>query len=318
MKCNAEIKAQLMQQLADKGLSNAKAAPLIGVSPAALSQYLNGTYRSNPANLEGKIAEFLRAQDAREEMQEKAATYQATDNYVPTSISEDVYKTIQYCQLEKGMVIIHGDAGIGKTKGVQRYIQDYPTNTLYINATPAIGSLTGMIRCLARHLKVTDTLRRDELSAEICDRLRSADKLIIIDEAQHLAYDTLEELRAYVEPDILTGRAHTGIVLVGNTEVYTRMLGKQEARFAQLFSRVKFRRHATTDQVTPEDVAKLFPLLREQGMKKEQRYMLGICRSKWGIRGAVNVYTNAVNNEAVNLDGLVAMSRQMGIGCLPA
>lgn len=38
-------------------------------------------------------------------------------DYIPTSISEDVCKLIRYCQIEKGMVIIHSDAGIGKTKG---------------------------------------------------------------------------------------------------------------------------------------------------------------------------------------------------------
>ena len=45
----------------------------------------------------------------------KAAPYLPVLEYIPTSISEDVYNAICYCQMERGMVILHGDAGIGKT-----------------------------------------------------------------------------------------------------------------------------------------------------------------------------------------------------------
>ena len=105
-----------------------------------------------------------------------------------------------------------------------------------------------------------------------------------------------------------------GIALIGNTEVYTRMVGKQEARFAQLFSRIRMNRYYSTRKVTDEDVAKLFPKLAEDGRKKELNFLHGISQSKWGIRGAVNVYNNAVNNDNISYDGLYAMARTMGIG----
>lgn len=70
----------------------------------------------------------------------------------------------------------------------------------------------------------------------------------------------------------------------------------------------------STRKVTDEDVAKLFPKLAEDGRKKELNFLHGISQSKWGIRGAVNVYNNAVNNENISYDGLYAMARTMGIG----
>jgi hypothetical protein len=70
----------------------------------------------------------------------------------------------------------------------------------------------------------------------------------------------------------------------------------------------------STREVKAEDVKALFPKLAEDGQKKEASFLHGICQSKWGIRGAVNVYNNAVNNEDISYTGLYSMARNMGIG----
>lgn len=57
--------------------------------------------------------------------------------YIPTTISEEAYKLIRYCQLEKGIVVIDGDAGIGKTKAAAKFLQDNPSTTVYVKATPS-------------------------------------------------------------------------------------------------------------------------------------------------------------------------------------
>ena len=107
----------------------------------------------------------------------------------------------------------------------------------------------------------------------IHDRLKGTDKVIIIDEAQNLRFDALEELRSLSDPDDLTGESGTGICLIGNSEVYSRMLGKQEAQFAQQFSRVRFRRRYSTADVKLADVEKLFPTLADGSHGKELRNM---------------------------------------------
>ena len=102
--------------------------------------------------------------------------------------------------------------------------------------------------------------------------------------------------------------------LESKLEEFFRTQEEQEARFAQLFSRIRMNRYYSTRKVTEQDVAKLFPKLAEEGRKKELNFLHGISQSKWGIRGAVNVYNNAVNNEDISYDGLYAMARTMGIG----
>lgn len=91
------------------------------------------------------------------------------------------------------------------------------------------------------------------------------------------------------------------------------MKGKQEAQFAQLFSRIKMSRYYSTFNVTDNDVGLLFPTLTKKGMTKELNFLVGVCKSKWGIRGAVNVYENSINNEDTSFKGLYSMARTLGI-----
>ena len=48
-------------------------------------------------------------------------------------------------------------------------------------------------------------------------------------------------------------------------------------------------REYTTRKVKEDDVRKLFPVLAEQDARKEMDFLLSVCRSPWGIRGAMNL-----------------------------
>lgn len=185
---NAALQAQLDAYLSEQsGLPQSKAAAMIGVSPTALSQYRNSKYPGDVEAVESKIEEFLRTRSAAAQAEAEKAPYLSA-GYVPTSVSEDVYKAIQYCQLERGIVVLHGDAGIGKTRGAARFVQDNPANAIYIRCTPVGGTLTAMLRQLGTALKLPATRNRLELSMAIHDRLKGTDKVIIIDEAQNLCW----------------------------------------------------------------------------------------------------------------------------------
>ncbi len=312
---NRALQERLRSYISTSGISQSKLAPQIGISGTMLSQYLNSKYdKGDVAETERKVEEFFRTQQERQDNIEKAAPYCPVQGYVPTSISEDVYKLIRYCQLEKTMVVIYGDAGVGKTKGVEKFVRENPTSSVYIQATPSTGTLGNLLYVIARALKVPEARKRVDLINTIQEKLEKSNRVLIIDEAQHLQLRALDEIRAWTDPNPMLQRAGVGITLVGNTSVYTRMVGKQEADFGQLFSRIRMRRFCRTEEIPREDIQKLFPKLTEGGKKKELDFLHGIGRSKWGIRGAVNVYNNAVNNEDIGYEGLYSMARTMGIG----
>ncbi len=311
---DAGLQAKLEQFLEKEGLSQAKAAPLIGVSPAVLSQYRRSIYdKGDIAEVEKKLREFFRIREEQAENSRKAEPFRSAQGYVPTSISEAAYKLIRYCQLEKGIVVIDGDAGIGKTKAAARFLQDNPYAAVYVKASPSTSSVRSLLKLIARSLKLPENQRTEDLSAAIQEKLRQTDKVLIIDEAQNLKFMALEEIRGWVDEDILTGKPGIGIVLIGNVEVYNKMLGRQEAIFAQQFNRTRLHGRYRTTDVGKEDVEKLFPILKEKGMEEEIRYLHSISHSKWGVRGMVNVFNNAVNNEDITREGLERMAATMGI-----
>ena len=66
-------------------------------------------------------------------------------------------------------------------------------------------------------------------------------------------------------------------------------------------------------KILKEDVEKLFPTLVEKGMTPELTYLYNVGHSKWGVRGMVNVFTAAANNQDVSLEGLQKVTGPLGI-----
>lgn len=311
---NAELQEKLENYLETEGLSQAKAALALGMSAAVLSQYRRSIYdKGDIGEVEKKLEEFFRIKEEQAENSKRAQPFRTTQGYIPTSISESAYKLIRYCQLEKGIVVIDGDAGIGKTKAAAKYLQDNPATSVYVKAAPSTSSVRSLLKVIAKALKMPENQRTEDLSVMIQEKLKNTDKVLIIDEAQNLKFLALEEIRGWVDEDPFTGKPGIGIVLIGNDEVYNKMLGKQEAIFSQQFNRTRLHGRYRTADVTKEDVARLFPVLAEKGAEKELAYLHNISHSKWGIRGMVNVFNNAVNNEDITLEGIQKMANTMGI-----
>lgn len=295
-------------------ISQNQFAAKVNLSSAALSSYLNQKYKGSVEAVERQLSEFFKLDEEAEAAAEKTASLLPRAAYVPTSISEDVCQSIRFAQLEHCMVVLHGDAGVGKSKGAQKFLRDHPTNAVGISITPSTGTLNGSIKLLARALRVPECRNKMDQMMALRSRLDGTNWVIVIDEAQHLKYAALEEIRSLTDDNPMTGEHGVGVVLIGNSEVYSRLQGRQQAQFAQLFSRIRMQREYTTRKVKEDDVRKLFPVLAEQDARKEMDFLLSVCRSPWGIRGAMNLYTNAASANDVSYENLYRMAAHMGIG----
>lgn len=311
---NAELQAKVEAYMKETGVSQAKLAPMMNLSGAVLSQYRRSVYdKGDVGDVERKIREFFQIKEEQAENAKKTESFNAVRGYVATSISESIYKMIRYCQLEKGIVVIDGDAGIGKTKAATKFLRDNPANgDLYQHHTE-YQLCKKPFKDDCKGVKISENQRTEDLSISIRERLRSSDNVLIIDEAQNLKFMALEEIRGWVDEDPITGKPGIGIALIGNDEVYNKMLGRQEAIFSQQFNRTKLHGRYRATNVTKEDVEKLFPSLVEKGMTPELTYLYNVGHSKWGVRGMVNVFTAAANNQDVSLEGLQKVTGPLGI-----
>ena len=80
MKMSTTIKQRLEDYMKESGISQARIAPLMGVSMTALSQYRNGKYRGDSNAVESKIEEYLKTVEAQKEYKEKIHDYRCVQN----------------------------------------------------------------------------------------------------------------------------------------------------------------------------------------------------------------------------------------------
>ncbi|EPR4994832.1 AAA family ATPase [Vibrio navarrensis] len=256
--------------LESKVITAAQLAKEISVAPATLSQVLNGKYPADPSAIVEKLDKWLRRRD------ERAAMPNVNPGFVMTETAKLITTDLTYAHGAGEIVAIFGASGVGKSETLREYKRNN-NNVWMITSSPSRSSLTECLYELAMELGLDDAPRRKgPLSRVVRNRLRNSEGLVIIDEADHLDYPTLEELR------ILQEETGVGLVLVGNNKVYTQLTGgRRNEDFARLFSRIAKKRGLhKTRQADVRAIAAAWQITGE----KEMSLMLQISERPGGLR----------------------------------
>ena len=218
---------QIKQHIADTQSSQAKIAKEAGINAGALSAYLNENYKGNIAEIEAKLtAFFAKKETAEREFVEAPA-------FIETATARQIFKTLEFAQIANCMATVYGASGVGKTKAVQEF-KKRNANVWLVTSSPSRASLSEILYEIALELGINDVPRRKGMLARLIEKkLENTKGLLIIDEADHLTYEALEELR------LLPEKVEIGLVLVGNDKVYSRMKGgiHPAHEYARLWSR---------------------------------------------------------------------------------
>ncbi len=267
---DTEVLMQVRSLLEAKTVSAAQIAKEISVSPATLSQILNDSYKADPSKMVKKLANWLMLR------KEKASNPIQAPKFVMTQTAKQIMDDLTYAQITESIGVIFGASGVGKSETLREY-QHNNNNVWMITASPSRSSLTECLYELAMELGMDDAPRRKgSLSRVIRHRLMGSEGLIVIDEADHLDYPTLEELR------ILQEETRVGMVLVGNSKVYTQLTGgRRNEDFARLFSRIAKKRGV--HRAKPVDVRAIAKAWNVHG-EKEMPLMLQISERPGGLR----------------------------------
>lgn len=298
-----ELLAKVEQLQKEKGISQNEVGKLMGISGTALSQLKNGKYPANPQSLFDAMAKYFG-------VKEKAKLTYTEVDYAPTIISTQIYDIIGVCQVKGGLAVAAGDAGIGKTKAAQKFVQDNPTNSILITVNPCLTSIKSLLKVLADRIGAAPERSRDELWFSIARKL-SDGMVLIFDEAQHLTIKEIEALRSF--SDYFNDRRQTlGICFIGNLDTVAR-IGSRKAEFAQIANRTKQQKIYSRGQIERSDIVKLFPILAAEQREREIDLLYKVAQTPQAIRGAMNLFGNAYDNEDYSYSGLVAMAKFMEI-----
>ena len=270
------------------------------MSKTALSQAKTGKLK-NPQKFFDTLASYF-------EVKEKAKLTYSELEYVRTSISEQIYDVIAMCQVKGGLAVACGDAGIGKTKAAQKFVADNPSNSFLITINPCLTNVKSLLKTIADRIGAGQEKSVNDLWFSIANKL-SDGTVLIFDESQHLTVKTIEVLRSF--SDYFNDKGQTlGICFMGNVETITRMGGKR-AEFAQISNRTKQRKFYRNTEIQREDICRLFPVLELENMDAEIDFLLRIARTPQAIRGVMNLFSNAYDNDNITLDGLIGMAHHM-------
>jgi len=226
-----KIRDSLEQYINESGRSQSKIAKEIGFSSAAISQFLNGNYPGNMANMCFAVEKYLTLQKQRLEAPKRP-------EFVMTEIADEIMTVCNFAQINNDMGMVLGDPGIGKTMTLRKFAEENP-NVEYICASPTTKSpnafLDELLDVLGKQEKGTAAAKQ-----RACIKiLKGSGKMLIIDEAQHLTRSSIETIRAIYDATKIP------IVLAGNPIVFDQMGGGRKIEFAQFFSRIGIRRILT-------------------------------------------------------------------------
>ena len=197
-----------------------------GLSTGTISSFINDKYNGDNERVSQMLQRWLEKYHAVAELPEPP-------RFVETQTVKQIWTSMRFASLTESIAVVCGNPGVGKTEAAREYRRTN-NNVWMITITPSCASVLECLTELAYELGMNDAPRRKgPLSRALRRRLEGTQGLVIIDEADHLGAEVLEELR------LLQESTRTGLVLMGNHRVYSNMTGgNRTVEFARLFSRI--------------------------------------------------------------------------------
>lgn len=197
-----------------------------GLSTGTISSFINDKYNGDNERVSQMLQRWLEKYHAVAELPEPP-------RFVETQTVKQIWTSMRFASLTESIAVVCGNPGVGKTEAAREYRRTN-NNVWMITITPSCASVLECLTELAFELGMNDAPRRKgPLSRALRRRLEGTQGMVIIDEADHLGAEVLEELR------LLQESTRIGLVLMGNHRVYSNMTGgNRTVEFARLFSRI--------------------------------------------------------------------------------
>lgn len=217
------IITQLKDVMDTHGYSQGQVARAIGRSVTAMNQYVQGKYNGDIADMEERIANFIRR------VREKQNALRIDERFISTPTARKGLEVLAYAHQECEICVLYGAAGLGKTMTLKEYARRDDT-VIFIEADPGYTART-LLEELCGRLKQNKNGNIHTLIDLCVEKLKGTGRLLIIDEAELLPYRALEVVRR------LHDKAGIGVVMAGMPRLIVNLKGKR-GEFAQLYSRV--------------------------------------------------------------------------------
>ncbi len=221
-----DLRGQVREEIRRAGFTQTAAAAKIGFSGATLGRWLANKYGADAAQVEDAVRKWLMMR--KEQMHQRVRT----TRFIETPTAREITKRLTHAQNYGDLVIVHGQPGASKTITSENFVETH-VNVWLATISPATSGLRSALLDICEAIGVPGDGPTRSLFVAICREVKGKDGLLIIDEAQHLDFDALEQIRAIYD------RTKVGVALVGNDGLFMQMsTGHKADKLSRLHSRL--------------------------------------------------------------------------------
>jgi DNA transposition AAA+ family ATPase len=285
-----DLRQLVRAKMGELNIAQAEVARQADVAGATLSQFLSGTYASEPGRTRTAqaLTRWLRSVETAEELRRQLPR---KPSFVPMVTSAKVTGILQYARETGSLVMIGGHPGVSKTATARQFQADNP-RTWYAPMDSTTNGAPVMLLEILHAMGEPDAKGPpNTLMRRICKLAEEAKGLLIIDEAQHLSDKAIEALRA------INDRVGVGVAIMGNEGVFAQVgFAGGKLAFAQVASRFGHREFILRPD--PRDAAALASAwASENGEvlgRRELSYCQEIAAKAGGLRNIAKTFEKAL------------------------
>jgi hypothetical protein len=227
-----------------RSLSWSALAKETGIPSGTLSTMCVGAYLGNLDNQAKRLYKFRQKVESQEVMQRNAL---APTAFIETPSARRILTLLEIAHMGRITVAAMGP-GNSKTKAAEHYSSSV-SSAWHVTMRQSHKTVSAMIAQVMAAMKLSSRSGwKSQRSNQVADFVEGQNGLIIVDEANHLSWESLEELRGWHD---VTG---VGLALLGNEELMMRIQGGANRHaYARLNSRIAH--YHVQDKPTEADVS---------------------------------------------------------------
>ncbi|OUJ17086.1 AAA family ATPase [Acetobacter sp. DsW_063] len=305
------LRIELQAVIDAEGLAVKAVSEQADIGYSTLAAWLKGNYAGRTDTVNTKVSSWISAHKARKKV--TAAAPQALE-YLDIPSASAFRSVMEYSQATPDMGLITGGAGVGKTYAAEEHQRRNP-NVWILTADPSMQTPNAVLRELCDVIGVECGAQQRRLAA-IVRRVTGTRGLVIVDEAQHLTTQAIDQLRT------IHDKARIGVVFIGNEPLRRRIEGMgRDTSHAMIFSRIGMRKRRDRSQV--KDVAMVLDAcgLSDQEIRDRCRFIAmqpGALRQMTKTLNYARVLARSSDRDEVSMRDLGDAWKELTSGELPA
>lgn len=227
----AQLRAETSAFIERERMTKRAFADQADVAEGTFGPWLNGAYPGDNEKVAAKVHRFLAA---RREQSQLAATVPTAPEWQETKTGKRIMGVLDHCQVFGDMGVIGLGPGLGKTHTIAQFKAIRPRVWVATMAPSTRGVNTALVEVLAA-MGEDDAKGTPQALSRRVQKKATAGSLLVIDEAQHLSQQAVDEFRT------IHDRTGVGLVFSGDMSVFELFDGTRRAAFAQFHSRIGMR-----------------------------------------------------------------------------